>query len=83
MAIEFNGIHHYKPIYGQSKLERIQKNDRQKIKSCQEKNIELYIYDISSIKCFTPKKGISYLEEITDLIYEKAGSTRIELVSTP
>ena len=31
LAIELNGFLHYKPVYGQEKLERIQKNDQEKI----------------------------------------------------
>jgi len=42
-GIEINGIVHYEPIYGITKLERTQYTDKQKILLCAEKGIELCI----------------------------------------
>jgi hypothetical protein len=42
IAIEINGIHHYKPIYGQDKLDEVKKNDRKKVYECKKNNIKLY-----------------------------------------
>jgi hypothetical protein len=48
-AIELNGIFHYEPIYGDTKFNQIQNNDKQKLIRCYEKGIELCIVDISSV----------------------------------
>lgn len=42
-AIEINGIFHYEPIFGETKLERIKYTDKQKILLCEQKNIELLV----------------------------------------
>lgn len=39
IAVEYNGIHHYEPIYGDEKLEGVQFKDALKQKICQEKGI--------------------------------------------
>lgn len=41
LAIELNGITHYKPIYGKEKFERQQRNDEIKRGLCKEKGITL------------------------------------------
>ncbi len=43
LAIEWNGIVHYKPIYGNDKLNLIQKRDIEKQEIAQKKNIELIV----------------------------------------
>lgn len=43
LAIEWNGIVHFKPIYGQTKLNRIQGRDAEKLKIASNKNINLII----------------------------------------
>lgn len=68
LAIELNGIFHYKPIYGVKKFEQIQLNDKNKIDSCKEKQISLHIIDISSINKFTIKEGRKYLFIIKEII---------------
>ena len=41
LAIELNGVTHYKPIYGKEKFERQQKNDEIKRSKCKEQGITL------------------------------------------
>lgn len=41
LAIEWNGIVHFKPIYGQIKLDKIQDKDAKKLKIASNKNINL------------------------------------------
>ena len=41
LAIELNGITHYKPVYGKEKFERQQRNDALKRELCKEKGITL------------------------------------------
>ena len=43
LAIEWNGIVHFKPIYGQTKLDKIQNKDAEKLKIASNKNINLIV----------------------------------------
>ncbi len=43
LAIEWNGIVHFKPIYGQTKLDKIQNKDTEKLKIAANKNINLIV----------------------------------------
>lgn len=43
LAIEWNGIVHFKPIYGQTKLDKIQNRDAEKLKIAADKNINLIV----------------------------------------
>ena len=68
IAFEIQGIFHYEPIFGQEKLEQIQKNDLEKIKKCKELNIKLIHIDTRSQKNFTEKSSLIYIDKITKLI---------------
>lgn len=67
LALEINGIFHYKPIYGEEKLKRIQNNDNNKIKLCKDKNIKLIIYKDNSIR-FSSKNAEICWEEIKEML---------------
>lgn len=67
LAFELNGIFHYEPIFGESKLNRIQTNDNRKFQTCLEKNIELCIIDVSSMEYFKPKYATKYVDIITEI----------------
>jgi hypothetical protein len=71
LAIEINGIYHYKPIHGQYKLNQIHNNDNKKIQSCLEKEIELVIIDTSKLTYNKPEKYRKYLDIITNIINSK------------
>ncbi len=43
LAIEWNGIVHFKPIYGTEKLDKIQNKDTEKLKIASNKNINLIV----------------------------------------
>lgn len=43
LAIEWNGIVHFKPIYGGEKLQKIQNKDSEKLKIASEKDINLIV----------------------------------------
>lgn len=43
LAIEWNGIVHFKPIYGEEKLKNIQEKDRNKLKIASNKNVNLIV----------------------------------------
>lgn len=68
LAFELNGIFHYEPIYGKTKLAQIQNNDNRKMQACLEKEIELCIIDVSGMKYFKPKNAQKYLDIITSII---------------
>lgn len=71
LAFELNGIFHYEPIYGESKLNQIQNNDNRKFQACLEKQIELCIIDTSQQKYFKPKTSQKFLNIITTIIDSK------------
>lgn len=73
LAIELNGIFHYEPIFGESKLEKIQKNDQNKFQSCQSHGISLCIIDTSGQKYFKPKTSQKYLDIIIDILENDPG----------
>ena len=71
LAIEINGIFHYEPIFGESKLNQIQNNDKRKHQACHEHNIEILWLDTSSLKYFKPENAQKYLDIITKIIKQK------------
>lgn len=71
LAFELNGVFHYEPIYGEDKLKQIQNNDNRKFQACLERNIELCIIDVSSMKYFKPDKCEKYLNIIESIIEKK------------
>lgn len=74
LAFELNGIFHYEPIFGNEKLNKIQKNDNNKFFKCQEKNISLCIIDTSSQKYFKEQTSKKFLDIITNIINQNLAS---------
>lgn len=72
LAIEINGIWHYKPIHGTAVLSRIQNNDTKKVISCKTANIQLVVIDVTSMSCFTIKRAKPFLNQIETLIKEQS-----------
>jgi hypothetical protein len=68
LAFELNGIFHYEPIFGETKLKRTKYNDENKFKMCQEKNISLCVINTSSESHFKIKNSQKYLDIILDII---------------
>ena len=64
LAIEINGITHYKPIYGKDKYLKTIERDKRKIELCKEKGIALFVLDVSRMNRFTPESGQPYLDMI-------------------
>jgi len=52
LAIEISGVHHFFPLFGQAKLEAIQRNDAEKVTACQERGIKLVVINICDMKSF-------------------------------
>ena len=68
LAFELNGLFHYEPVFGVSKLEKTQYNDSHKFKLCIENNIDLCIIDTSAQKKCTPQSSQKYLDIIITII---------------
>jgi len=75
LAIEINGVHHYRPIYGQEKFEKIQKTDQEKVKACKTLNIDLLVIDSTPQRNFSVKSSQVFLDEIINKIDEKISGT--------
>lgn len=67
LALEVNGIFHYKPIYGEDKLKRIQENDATKLKLCEEKRVKLIVFE-DTTKNFNKDRAEERWEEIKSLL---------------
>lgn len=68
LAVEINGVFHYKPIYGESKFVKIQTSDKRKASLCSENNIDLLIVDISNWKRFDVREAPAYFAPIKEKI---------------
>lgn len=71
LAFELNGIFHYEPIYGASKLQQIQENDISKSKACHDAKIDLCTIDTSGQKYFKESTSQKYLDIINNIIKER------------
>ena len=71
LAFELNGIFHYEPIYGKDKLNQIKSNDERKFKECLEKEIELYIVDVSKLTYFKEANAQPYLDIILEVLNKR------------
>jgi len=71
LAFELNGIFHYIPIYGLTKLASMQTNDARKVQACLERNIELCVIDVSHQKYFKEQRALEFLPIITNIINSK------------
>ena len=71
LAIEINGIFHYKPIYGLEKLSKTQATDKLKIDNCIKSNITLIVIDISTYQRFSIKTAQPFLTQIQSIINSK------------
>jgi hypothetical protein len=68
LAFELNGILHYEPIYGTTKHQQIQSNDKSKYKACLDAGIDLCIIDTSQLKYFKPSNAQQYLDMVTGVM---------------
>lgn len=68
VAFELNGIFHYEPVFGESKLNQIEGNDHRKFQACGEAGISLCVIDTSQQKKFTEKSSEKYLSIIKTIV---------------
>lgn len=74
LAFELNGIYHYEPIHGQTKLTQVKSNDKRKFQACIEHSIELCIIDTSQLSYFKEQNAKKYLDIICSIIEQKLDS---------
>jgi hypothetical protein len=67
LAIEFNGIFHHKPIFGDKKFSAIKRNDNLKAKMCLEQGVKLFVYNDNS-KRFTEPTALRCWKSIRSLL---------------
>jgi hypothetical protein len=73
LGIEWNGVVHYKPIYGKDKLGRIQDIDAMKLDLAQQKGIEIIVVpDLVSSKKYVSEA----FQDIRRIVKLKLGSVR-------
>ncbi len=65
------GIFHYEPIFGIDTHNRIQSNDKSKMKSCIDAGIDLCVIDTSRLKYFKPANAQKYVDIITNIINDR------------
>lgn len=68
IAIEINGILHYRPIYGVCKFKKIQNSDKEKISKCNDKGIKFFVIDISDVGRVTKKSQNKYYGIVREII---------------
>jgi hypothetical protein len=68
LAIEINGIYHYRPIRGEKALDSIRRRDIKKLTKCKEKNISVYVVDISKMNTMNELEANDYLKLIEEKI---------------
>ena len=68
LAIEVNGVFHYKPVYGEEKLRRTQLMDKLKKELCHSKGIKLITIDISSQVHFSKETSKEFINKINEAI---------------
>lgn len=75
VAIQINGIFHFQPIYGQDRLEKIQKLDEEKRIKYAEFSIKLFEIDCSTDKYVNEERKFLRWEQVKNILEER---TRIK-----
>jgi hypothetical protein len=70
LAIEINGIRHYKPINGQKLLKRVQTRDLLRIELCSSHHVDLRIIPVMG-KSSSKQQRINYWKKFQDIILGK------------
>jgi hypothetical protein len=73
LAIQINGILHFKPIYGDKKLKQIQQLDQEKRNICASKNIKLIELDCQSDKYLNKKVQNMRWNQLKQILAEEVG----------
>ena len=70
LAIEINGVRHYRPINGQKLLKRVQTRDLLRIELCSSHHVDLRIIPVMG-KSSTKQQRINYWKKFQDIILGK------------
>lgn len=81
LAIQINGIVHYKPIYGQIKFDQISNLDIEKRIFCEKQNIKLFEIDCSQDHYLNKKIISERLSQIKHILAEKVRFELTEAVT--
>ena len=77
LAIEWNGIVHFEPIYGETKLNTIQQHDADKMNTANEKGIHLIVVpDLVSTPNYVKEAFLTIKKIINGLLLEDTGRSR-------
>lgn len=68
LAIEVNGPVHYRAIYGEGTLKKVQRNDHLKAVACKFADITLYTLDISNVQKVTDREMEKCLAEALEVV---------------
>lgn len=74
IAFELNGLFHYKPVFGQIKLEKTKNNDAKKQILCDLHKIALYVIDTREQNSFKEETSVKYYDLIAGFIDERLKS---------
>jgi hypothetical protein len=74
LAFEFNGIFHYKPIFGEKKLQQIKANDEAKLTRCQKNNITLVVINTTEHNYITEHTSQKYIDVVINIIKRHASN---------
>ena len=80
LAIEVNGPFHYRPIYGEERLERAQHNDQLKKENLENRSVELLSLDISGPEHKSWKASKIHLEALFQNIIKPLVKGRLRLI---
>ena len=68
MGIEINGIFHYKPVYGDDKLKKIQAMDKEKLEKSLAKGIDIKVIDCQHDKYLNKALQEKRINDVTNMI---------------
>ena len=83
LAFEIQGIFHYEPIFGQEKLDQIQKNDLEKVKKCKALGIKLICIDTRKQKTFSKISSTEFLNIVVQSLGLEPNSSGSQPVVLP
>ena len=70
LAIELNGPHHYKAIFGEEKLLKTQETDRKKVVKCGEFGIKLFVINVSEDK-YNKKIMAQRISQVEQIVLDR------------
>jgi hypothetical protein len=69
LAIELNGPLHYKAIFGEEELLKRQKTDREKVVECRNRDIKLFVIDVSKDR--GEKIKLQRISEVKQIVWDR------------